>query len=245
MTQEGDAGSSGTEANFDRVAGVYRWAEYLALGPALRLTRESLLPAITRCRSALLLGDGDGRFAVALLRAAPAVRVRAVDTSARMLRTLQRRCAREGHGDRVNIQRASVLEAQPPAQCDLITAHFLLDCLTQEQVYALACRLREQVGAGTLWVVSDFDLPRHPLLRAAASIYIRALYLAFRLLTGLRVQQLPSVPEALHAAGWRRLQRKERLRGLLYSELWQSGAAESSPGPDCATSTVARTSTHG
>lgn len=231
------------EANFDRVASVYLWAEYMALGPALRRTRECLLPAIARCRSGLLLGDGDGRFAAALLRAAPKMRILAVDSSFEMLRLLRRRCARAAHGARVSTVQGSVLEVQAPPECDLVVTHFLLDCLEQTEVDALAVRLRGQVRPGTLWVVSDFDLPRQPLLRAAARVYVRLLYAAFRLLTGLRVQRLPDVGRAMRAAGWQRLQRQERMRGLLYSELWRAGAGPEPPLG--ATSTPGDTSTLG
>jgi hypothetical protein len=51
-------------------------------------------------------------------------------------------------------------------------------------------------------------------------LYIRALYLAFRCLTGLRVTHLPAVKKALTASGFERIARQEKLHGLLYTEIW-------------------------
>jgi hypothetical protein len=75
----------------------------------------------------------------------------------------------------------------------------------------------------TLWVISDFALPPAPWLRPLASIYIDLLYLAFRLLTGLRVSRLPEPQAAFRSAGFFRIARHEWLGGLLYTEIWRLG----------------------
>lgn len=213
-------GEASPPPRFDRIARFYRWAEYLALGPLLKLTREAFLPALAHCRQALLLGDGDGRFAAALLRTAPALHADAVDGSRVMLRLLQGRCARDRHADRLHVQHASVLSAVVPPATDLIATHFLLDCLTQPELDSLVLRLAAAVQPGCLWVVSEFGYPRHRLGRALARGYLRLLYLAFRVLTGLLPQGLPDPQHALLGAGFRRLERRERIGGFLYAELW-------------------------
>ncbi len=108
----------------------------------------------------------------------------------------------------------------PPAT-DLIATHFLLDCLTQPELNSLALRLAAGVRPGCLWVVSEFGYPRHRLGRALARLYLRLLYAAFRALTGLLPQHLPDPERGLVDAGFRRLERRERLGGFLYAELWQ------------------------
>ena len=212
--------------SFDRVAGIYRWAEYLALGRLLERTRSQFLPEMAHVRQALVLGDGDGRFAAALLQRAPAVRVHAVDSSAAMLRLLAARCARNGDEGRLTTEQASVLRARPQRQCDLVATHFLLDCLSQTEVEQLTKQLAAQLNAGCRWVVSEFGLPRGRLASLVAAAYIRLLYGVFRVLTGLRVSRLPDPQRALAAAGFRRLRRVERLGGFLYAELWERLPAE-------------------
>ena len=56
-------------SGFDRLARPYRWMEYLSFGRALERCRFHFLPQLADTRSAMLLGDGDGRFAERLLRA--------------------------------------------------------------------------------------------------------------------------------------------------------------------------------
>ena len=215
-----------TEPDFDRLARVYRWAEYLALGPLLERTREHFLPQLRSCRHALVLGDGDGRFLARLLQQNQSIEALAIDTSAAMLRLLAARCANAGA--RLRTHHASAMDTVAPPATDLVVTHFFLDCLTQAQVDALTSALAADLNPGTLWVVSDFRIPPSGLLRPPARLYIRALYFAFGLLTGLRVQSLPDPQAALARAGFTCVGRHTRLFGMLYSELWQlqgSGSA--------------------
>jgi SAM-dependent methyltransferase len=209
--------------DFDRVARIYRWSEYLALGPLLERTRFHFLPQLKDRSNALVLGDGDGRFLARLMAQNPTLHATAVDTSAKMLALLQQRCLRSAPSaaTRLTTIHGSALQADAPPHTDLIATHFFLDCLTQPQVDALVQRLAAQVAPGCLWVVSDFAIPGHSLLRPVAAAYIRALYLAFRLLTGLRVTHLPYPEQALAAAGFTRIERHERCGGLLYTERWK------------------------
>lgn len=211
---------------FDRIARLYRWAEYLALGPLLTFTREQYLSCLSGSRQALLLGDGDGRFTATLLHAVPELQALAVDGSRTMLRLLKTRCAQDGNASRLTILHAAVSSAPIPAGTDLIATHFLLDCLTQSELNALACRLAANVRPGCLWVISEFGYPRHRLGRFLAGVYLRLLYAVFRVLTGLVPQHLPDPERALRSAGFRRLRRRERIGGFLYSELWQLPALD-------------------
>ncbi len=204
------------QPDFDRVARVYRWAEYLALGKTLERARECLLPRLRPCKQALALGDGDGRFLARLLQQNPEMRAVAVDTSAGMLALLRARCS-----ERVSTVQASALELNAEAGTDLVVTHFFLDCFQQVEVDALVKRLSEQLEPGALWVLSDFGVPSARWLRPFAAVYVRSLYLAFRSLTGLRVTRLPNPQRALEAAGLMRLERKDFLFGLVYAELWQ------------------------
>ncbi len=205
-----------SKPNFDRVARVYRWAEYASLGRMLERAREFFLPRLMECRSVLALGDGDGRFLAKLLQQNPEARAVAVDSSAEMLRLLQGRC-----GERVRAVRGSAMEVVADAGTDLVVTHFFLDCFGQDEVDGLAMRVAGQVAPGTLWVVSDFGVPWVRWLRPVAAVYVRSLYLAFRVLTGLRVTRLPDPQRAMANAGFTRLERQEFLLGLVYTELWR------------------------
>lgn len=209
--------------NFDPVARIYRYAEYLTLGPLLQRTRTHFLPQLTECRRVLALGDGDGRFLARLLQQNRGLQAVAVDTSAEMLNLLGTRCHKVMPHDtnRLRVWKGSALHVTPAKDTDLITTHFFLDCLTQPELNTLTQTIAANTAPGTLWLLSDFGPPHPGLLRPLAALYIRALYLAFRILTGLRVTHLPNPQSALTSAGFDRIARHDILYGLLYTEIWQ------------------------
>ena len=216
--------------NFDRVARPYRWLEVLTFGRALEACRERLLPRSLAARDALVLGDGDGRFLVQLLRGNPHVTATAIDSSAAMLRLLEQRCrfARE----RLCILHCDALDgvcALPASQTfDLIATHFFLDCLTQTDLDQLAAVVATRTRPGALWIISEFHVPAG-WRGLPQRVVVRLLYAAFGLLTGLRVTRLPDHASALERAGFTRIDRRLRLAGLLTSELWQKQAAPGRP----------------
>jgi SAM-dependent methyltransferase len=207
------------EPNFDRVARIYRFAEYLSLGPLLQRTRTHFLHDLPPRHQALVLGDGDGRFLARLLAHRPHLSALAVDTSATMLQLLRHRC--QPYIQRVRTLQASALTVTPPPDTDLIVTHFFLDCLTQSELQTLTQNIAANTAPGTLWLLSDFAIPQRALLRPLAALYIRFLYFAFRILTGLRVTHLPDPQSTLTSAGFTRVARHELLCGLLYTEIWQ------------------------
>ena len=217
--------------SFDLVAKPYRWMERLTFGHALWRCRTHFLPELAGCRSALILGDGDGRFTAALLRANPQIRIDAVDSSAAMLNLLQQRALsatphastrlRTHHAD----ARAFAHALAPNATYDLIVTHFFLDCLTQPEVDSLALALAPCLQPGALWVVSDFRIPPGAM-RWPARALVRSLYFAFRILTGLRTTHLPDHAAALTGARFKRKARKLSLMGMLTTELWTCTPAQ-------------------
>ena len=204
--------------NFDRVARLYRWAEYASLGSALLRCRRYHLARLAGCSQALILGDGDGRFTARLLAANPALAAEAVDLSETMLRLLRQRC---GTTARLRTFRCNALDYHPRAQPDLVIAHFFFDCFAQRELDVLVGRIATLTQPNALWLVSDFRVPSG-VLHWPARIYIRLLYFAFRVLTGLRVTRLPDFARAMRKAGLEPLAVHYSLFGLLTTEVWQA-----------------------
>jgi trans-aconitate methyltransferase len=212
-----------TAPNFNRLAPLYRWMEYFSFGPWLWWCRSAFLPDLSACRHALVLGDGDGRFTARLLRINPDLRVLAVDASPAMLSALERRAA--PHAARLRVECSDLRIWQPPADAppyDLIVTHFFLDCLTTEEVEALAIKLRSAAAPGALWLVSEFAIPSSAAGRAIAGAIVAALYRAFGWITGLAVRRLPQYETALQSAGFTLEKRRDWLGGLLTSQLFRA-----------------------
>jgi ubiquinone/menaquinone biosynthesis C-methylase UbiE len=207
--------------NFDRIAPFYRWLEYATLGPLLERTRSHHLPALAGSSQALILGDGDGRFTAALLARYPQLQAHAVDCSARMIALLRART----HSPKLRTTVADALTLSPHPAPDLLITHFFLDCLTQAQANTLIPHLAAHAAPQARWLVSEFAIPPGPL-GPVARLYIRALYLAFRVLTGLRVTRIPDYATPLTQAGFRPAAEQTFLFGLLSTTLWQRYAIQ-------------------
>ena len=207
--------------NFDRLAGPYRWLEYLSFGPYLWRCRVHFLPQLGECCHALILGDGDGRFTAELLRRNAQIAIHAVDLSPTMIQTVK--LAAKAHSSRLTTEIADLRTWTPglASRYDVIVSHFFLDCLTSGEIAGLAQRLATSVTPGAFWVISDFAVPRTLFGSLIARPLVSGLYLAFRWLTGLRIRSLPEHSQAFAAAGWLLRSEHSWLKGLLLSQLWQ------------------------
>jgi SAM-dependent methyltransferase len=212
-----------SDPDFNLIARPYRWLEYLTLGRALERCRLYFLPLLLDQKRALVLGDGDGRFLSALLSANPHIHASAVDTSATMLQLLSKRC--KDDATRLETHHTSALTFAPTGPYDLVVTHFFLDCLTQSELETLINRIAPTLTPSALWLVSDFRIPPGPM-RLPARMVVRSLYLAFRIITGLRTVRLPDYATPLAKMGLTRVAHHYSLGGLLTTELWQ---VESSP----------------
>jgi len=205
--------------NFNPIATPYRWLEYLTFGPTLQRCRTHFIPAVTDKKSALVLGDGDGRFLAQLfLHANPALQAEAVDTSTAMLRLLEARNA--PNAARLHTHHTNALNFTPTRSYDLIATNFFLDCLTQPELDSLIHRLTPALQPHAVWLISDFRIPTGPM-RIPAKLLVRSLYLAFRIITGLQTTHLPGHATPLAAAGFTRIAHRHSLAGILTAELWQ------------------------
>lgn len=207
-------------ASFDRIARPYRWLEYASFGTMLERCRFYRIPQLASARRALVLGDGDGRFLARLLAANPELRADAIDSSPAMLRLLESRVAAGHARDRVCIHQSDALTFVPAGKYDLVITHFFLDCLTTEEVAILAERIRRHLVPGDPWVVSEFAIPAG-MAAVPARAVVGGLYLAFRMITGLRTRSLPEYATALTNAGFVLEDRKKFVCGLLVSDVWK------------------------
>jgi SAM-dependent methyltransferase len=207
--------------NFDPLAKPYRWLEYLTFGPYLQRTRTHFLNELTHCRQALVLGDGDGRFTAQLLQINPQIQIHAVDVSPKMLAALQKSAG--PNANRITTEAADLRHWHPLAHqtYDLVATHFVLDCLTTEEIAHLAQRLASSIAPGAQWLISDFAIPPTRFGKLIAAPLIAFLYASFRLLTGLRLAHLPDHQFALKKSGWTLQSHHPHLNGLLISQLWQ------------------------
>jgi SAM-dependent methyltransferase len=220
--------------NFDRLAAPYRWMEALSFGPWLWRCRCAFLGQMKSARRALVLGDGDGRFTARLLQENPTVRVDAVDISPAMLEALVRRAEKDGLRVKAIVADLRAWSPDPTMNeggwgYDLVVTHFVLDCLTTDEVEGLASRIRPFLAQDAVWVVAEFVIPEGRFGRWVARPIVGMLYGVFALITGLRVRALPDHAGALERAGFQLRPPKKWLGGLLLSECWDGSGSGHRP----------------
>ncbi len=228
-----------TAMNCDRLAPWYRWLEYAGFGRALERRREAFITRASVARNALLLGDGDGRFAAALRRVAlPGLRVTSVDNSVGMLRLAERRLRlADDAGENVPVEfvhadapawlgvRHAAQAAGNAEPFDLIATHFFLDCFPAAEQEAVIGAIAAVAAPGACWVVSEFRQPAGSRWEAwHAAAWLWGLHLFFRWTTGLTARSLADHRPALAAQGFRRIACETSRAGLLVSEWWQRSA---------------------
>jgi len=210
---------------FDLLAPHYFWMECLLAGNALQKCRTAHLQRVRIARSALILGEGNGRFLSEFLHANQEAKVVCVDASARMLAATQRRLERGGFDQRrLELIRADVLELArepwPWGSFDLVVTHFFLDCFRGDQLETLLPAIAQRTIPGAAWLIADFRIPEGGLPRARARIILRLAYAFFRLATQLPAATLTAPDTILFQSGFQLQQRLISQAGLLHSDVW-------------------------
>jgi SAM-dependent methyltransferase len=208
---------------FDRLAPLYRWLEWATYGGLLQWCRTAQLERLAPSRRALIVGDGDGRFLAALLRANRSLTADSLDASPRMIALARREVARVPGGlPRVRFVVADVrTDPLPSAGYDLVVTNFLLDCFTADELAGVVRRLSEAAAPAALWVVGDFGLPESRWKRWAAQLALAGMYTFFRIVTRISAGELVDPKPALRQAGFTPVAQRQRLAGFLVSTLWE------------------------
>ena len=209
--------------SFDALAPHYRWMEWLCAAGQLQRCRAAQLEAITDPHHVLIYGEGNGRFLLAFCQQFPAAQITCVDASDVMLRLAKERLRRAGvPSDRITFLHVDALTWQPPkAQFDLIVTHFFLDCFTNEELQSLMPLIATAAAPQARWLIGDFHVPDHPLMRLAARAVLASLYFFFRFATKLSASELTPPDDHLREAGFELKSRHDLMLGLLQSSLWR------------------------
>ena len=214
--------------SFDRLAPHYRWMEWLLAGGKLQRCRTAFIRDIPAPRNVLMLGEGNGRCLVELLRAFPAAQFTCVDGSARMLACARARVKAHGLSDAaIDFIHADALKWQPPAvQFDLLVTHFFLDCFRAEQLAALVPRLAAAATPDARWLLADFCEPPSGFAKWRARWILRTMYFFFRRVTRLPANCLTRPDSFLQHTGFTLRKRRLSDWGLLHGDLWQRATTD-------------------
>jgi len=203
--------------NCDPIARWYRWLEYIGFGSELERRRYAFLPQVAGAGRALVLGDGDGRFLARLVEQDPGTAIDYLDLSGRMLELARSRTG----GGRVTYRQADALTVPlRGGEYDLIVTHFFLDCFNADDSARVVKRVSNSARSNAQWLISEFRQPESGWRAVWAGLWLRGLYLFFRLTTGLENRRLVDHHPLLARHGFHLKRKESALFGLLASELW-------------------------
>ncbi len=227
-------------ASFDRVAPYYGVLERLSFGSALQRARCAFLDA--GCfdaevpRRALLVGEGEGRFACALQRRFPQAALVIVDSSPVQV---ARARSRLGGLDGVARAEATFLVRDVLADegalddveaCDFIATPFFLDCFEGADLAAVVARIAARAAGTATWVVSDFAPAGHGLGRLRRVAWQTLLYGFFQRAASVRARRVDDPSPLLERHGFELSARRDLRCGLLTTSLWRKRAQVSHDG---------------
>lgn len=215
-------------SGFDSVARIYQTLERVAFGSALERARFSFVDRLQQCESVLILGDGDGRFLEAALRAAPRAKFVCVDSSRTMIDLASARVAASQRG-RVTFLCTDARQFDPsPKRFDAIVTLFFLDCFTARDVRSLVAQLTTHLQPNGMWLFADFAIPSSGLARLHATLLVQSLYAFFRWQTAIEARELPPSEQLLGTAGLKRVDERAFRWGSLRSAVFQKAASSRS-----------------
>ncbi len=211
--------------SFDRLAPHYRWMEWVLAGDKLQQCRTAFLRSIPTPERVLLLGEGNGRCLVELVRAYPAAKFTCVDSSERMLQCAEERLKRKAVPSAcVEFIRVDIHDWSPPrAKFDLVITHFFLDCFTATQLAQLVPRIAESSAPNARWLLADFCEPQSGVAKMRARWILRVMYWFFQRMTRLPASRLTPPDSFLQQGGFVLRERRVHEWGLLHSDLWVAG----------------------
>ena len=218
--------------SFDALAPHYRWMEFVLAGNKLQRCRTAFLSHVSPRKSVLILGEGNGRFLLECRRTLKDARITCVDASSRML-ALARKRLQDGALSlgRVEFVHADGLAWSPPVRAfDLIVTHFVLDCFSPKQLEQVVSSLAGAATTDAAWLLADFQVPPVGLSRYRALLIHRVMYLFFRLATRLPARNLAFPDDLLRANNFVLSERQLSEWGLLHTDKWECGSANS-PSP--------------
>ncbi|HEX4169352.1 MAG TPA: class I SAM-dependent methyltransferase [Bryobacteraceae bacterium] len=189
--------------------------------------RDHFLCAAQKAHSALVLGDGDGRFLERLITLNSSVVVDSIEASHKMAVLARRRIDhRLANSDSLRVR---ILEGDarridfPMKSYDLIATHFFLDCFNESELVQLTDRLAHHAAPRALWIISEFRKPTVFFEAIHAKVWLKIMYTFFRLVAKLEVEDLPDHRGILTANRFTLIDQHLSFLSFVGSELWQFG----------------------
>lgn len=199
-------------------------------GKRLHQARTALLSELGQVKTALVFGDGNGRFLKDLCSEQPHCNVTSVDHSKAMLHRQRERLAQLGKDNPVEFLHVDALQYEPPSgSFDLLVCCYFLDCFTESQLNrCLPIWLGALKGNGTLYFV-DFQRPKSPLRRFYSDVRLLMIHQLFRRWTNHPSRKLLNLCEIIEMHGMQMTAEASHLDSMCVCRLYKKNETDLRP----------------
>ena len=207
--------------SFDGIAPFYRALESVVFGNALQRARTAFISELSKCRHALLVGEGNGRFLSELVATNREVRVTCVEQRAVMIELARQRIYDLKQNARVHFIDADIRDLELSPEFDLIVTNFFLDCFDETEMPLVVVKLAAAAATDARWIVTEFAIPRRGFVGIWSGALVSAMYFFFRAVTRISASRLPDYKSALGQHGFRIADARSFVFGVVRVELFE------------------------
>jgi tRNA (cmo5U34)-methyltransferase len=200
--------------NFDRIAPVYDSLTFLVFGGAILRSQNIYLAEIPKSGTVLVLGGGTGKFLPRLMKLNPGCQIWYVDSSTAMIRRARRSV---NNSAEINFILGTEDSLPKEIKFDAVITFFYLDLFELNKLGFVIAKIKASLNTGACWLVADFANSE----RGWTQLFIKFMYLFFRLTCGLKTDRLVDWTTALLQSGFTSTHRHVFFSGLIESRVFQ------------------------
>ncbi|QDU53505.1 Methyltransferase domain protein [Gimesia panareensis] len=207
--------------NFNRVAPYFEPLEKIVFRNQMQLCRTAYLSDLPSLRKVAVIGEGDGRFLLDILKQTQCPKVHYIDSSQVMLELAQSRIRQQLPEalSRVHFYLCDLAnDDMPDDQYDLIATNFFLDVFNEPTLKATVSKIARSCSKNAIWLYADFQVSGGKLKQLRALAWLKTMYLFFKLAARIQAPTLIDPASLLETHGFQLINQTEFARGLMRAE---------------------------
>lgn len=201
-----------TAKGFNLLAPVYSGLSKLIFGKSIERAQLHFLDCIDSTRHVLFLGGGSGEVLHALVTTYPTVKVDYIDLSPKMIELAK---SKTGNPSSVNFITGT--EQNIPARSyNVVITNFYLDLFSDKRLNEVIDIIKPRLADNVTWLATDFISEK-----TWHRIFLKAMYMFFKIITRIEAGSLPDWQSALSNAGLKEVTSRNFYGGFIKSSVYK------------------------
>lgn len=160
----------------------------------------------------LILGGGSGELLSSLLQKHPTVSVDYIDLSPKMIELAKRKT-----GNPLSVNFITGTEQNIPSHAyTVVITNFYLDLFSDKRLEEVIDIIKPRLADNVIWLATDFISEK-----ISHRIFLKAMYVFFKIVTSIDANSLPDWQSALSNAGLKEVMSKNFYRGFIKSSVYK------------------------